>query len=91
MGVPQIGWFIRENPVKMGDLGVPLFQETPNYFRNPPHVLKPPKCPAFCRRKSTTSLPINADGSIVHEGDNGEQAPGGRCGAARMSCWTCRF
>ena len=28
MGVPPNGWFIRENPIKMVDLGVPLFQET---------------------------------------------------------------
>ena len=28
IGVPQDGWFIVENPVKMDDLGVPLFSET---------------------------------------------------------------
>ena len=29
IGVPQNGWFIMESPIKMDDLEVPLFLETP--------------------------------------------------------------
>ena len=31
MGVPLNGWFIREHPIKMDDLGIPPFVETPIY------------------------------------------------------------
>ncbi len=31
IGVPQKGLFIMENPIKMDDLGVPLFLETPTW------------------------------------------------------------
>jgi len=34
IGIPQNGWFIVEYPIKMDDLGVPLFSETSMYGVN---------------------------------------------------------
>ena len=43
IGVPQNGWLIMENPMKMDDLGVPLFSETSKCCPGVlPDLLKPP-------------------------------------------------
>ena len=41
IGVPQNGWFMRENPIKMDDLGVPLFLETLIYHHYIIRIMTP--------------------------------------------------
>ena len=53
IGVPQNGWFILENPIKMDDLGEnPLFSETPKWrfgLEECPFVFWPPAvCSKHC-------------------------------------------
>ena len=52
IGVPQNGWFIMENPIKMDDLGIPLFLDTPKCVSNFLRWQKIPKIPDISKQVS---------------------------------------
>ena len=64
IGVPQNGWFIRENPIEMDYLGVPLFSETSTFTQKwgplPPRL-----------RKASGRFGITVRKSVHHSGTGG--------------------
>ena len=63
IGVPQNGWFIMENPIKMDDLGIALFLETPICFGGSTkrdalnqHVERSTDCKHVCKKYNYKTL-----------------------------------
>ena len=63
MGVPKNGWFIRENPIKMDDLGVSRVSGTTQITHSVGDVF----CTAWCKADRWNSRkPGNHEASMIH-------------------------
>ncbi len=90
--VPQNGWFIMENPIKMDDLGVPLILETPKW-RN------------FCltialsewllgqlgQNLRSFRIPFGGAAGSCYRGTRSSLCPVSRLGVCCIPFWTCEL